>query len=145
MHRRPQFCAAMPSYTIAGGSSSREVSCCRCLVPRLAAVDASAGTFCVYYQQPCRRSRGAVQAQVIASRGDDTYISSRVFSIRMEPVVIGGELHEDGFTLFIEAILSTLRKLAFLSSLSLSPNSILMPSCRRSQASSLHRSRGRPP
>lgn len=40
----------------------------------------------------------------MVSRGDDTYISSRVFTIRVEPVIIGGEEHEDGFTLFVDAI-----------------------------------------
>lgn len=51
-----------------------------------------------------QEAEGAVQAQVMVSRGDDTYISSRLFTIRVEPVVIGGEGHEDGFTLFVEAI-----------------------------------------
>ncbi|MBQ9059201.1 MAG: hypothetical protein IJ125_08475 [Atopobiaceae bacterium] len=51
-----------------------------------------------------QEAEGAVQAQVMVSRGDDTYISSRVFTIRVEPVVIGGEEHEDGFTLFVDAI-----------------------------------------
>ncbi len=45
-----------------------------------------------------------MQAQVMVSRGDDTYISSRVFTIRVEPVAVGGEGHEDGFTLFVDAI-----------------------------------------
>ncbi|MCF6413497.1 hypothetical protein I7648_07250 [Collinsella tanakaei] len=40
----------------------------------------------------------------MVSRGDDTYISSRVFAIRVEPVLVGGTEHEDGFTLFVEAI-----------------------------------------
>ena len=68
------------------------------------AVDASAGTFEVYYPAAMQEAEGAVQAQVMVSRGDDTYISSRVFTIRVEPVVIGGEEHEDGFTLFLDAI-----------------------------------------
>ena len=38
------------------------------------------------------------------SRGDDTYISSREFTIRAEPVIVGGEEHEDGFTPFVDAI-----------------------------------------
>ncbi len=68
------------------------------------AVDASAGTFEVYYPAAMQGAEGAVQAQVMVSRGDDTYISSRVFTIRVEPVVIGGKEHEDGFTLFVDAI-----------------------------------------
>jgi hypothetical protein len=70
----------------------------------LSAVDASAGTFEVYYPAAMQEAEGAVQAQVMVSRGDDTYISSRVFTIRVEPVVISGEEHEDGFTLFVDAI-----------------------------------------
>lgn len=68
------------------------------------AVDASSGTFEVYYPAAMQEAEGAVQAQVMVSRGDDTYISSRVFTIRVEPVVVGGEEHEDGFTLFLDAI-----------------------------------------
>ena len=68
------------------------------------AVDASAGTFEVYYPAAMQGAEGAVQAQVMVSRGDDTYISSRVFTIRVEPVVIGGEEHQDGFKLFLDAI-----------------------------------------
>ena len=68
------------------------------------AVDASAGTFVVYYPAAMQEAEGAVQAQVMVSRGNDTYISSRVFTIRVEPVVVGGEEHEDGFTLFVDAI-----------------------------------------
>ena len=69
-----------------------------------AAVDASAGTFEVYYPAAMQEAEGAVLAQVMVSRGDDTYISSRVFTIRVEPVVVGGEEHEGGFTLFLDAI-----------------------------------------
>ena len=68
------------------------------------AVDASAGKFKVYYPSAMQETEGAVQAQIMVSRGDDTYISSRVFTIRVEPVVIGGKEHEDGFTLFVDAI-----------------------------------------
>ena len=68
------------------------------------AVDASIGTFEVYYPAAMQEAEGAVQAQVMVSRGDDTYISSRVFTIRVEPVVVGGEEHKDGFTLFLDAI-----------------------------------------
>lgn len=68
------------------------------------AVDAANGLFEVYYPAAMQQTEGAVQTQVMVSRGDDTYISSRVFTIRVEPVIVGGEEHEDGFTLFIEAI-----------------------------------------
>lgn len=68
------------------------------------AIDASAGTFEVYYPAAMQDAEGAVQAQVMVSRGGDTYISSRVFTIHVEPVVIGGEEHQDGFTLFVDAI-----------------------------------------
>ena len=68
------------------------------------AIDASAGTFSIYYPAAMCEAAGVVQAQVVVSRGDDTYINSRVFTVKVEPVVIGGEEHEDGFTLFLEAI-----------------------------------------
>lgn len=68
------------------------------------AVDAAAGTFEVYYPAAMQEAEGTVLAQVMVSRGDNTYISSRVFTIRVEPVVVGGEGHEDGFTLFVDAI-----------------------------------------
>lgn len=67
-------------------------------------VDASLGTFRVFCPATMRESASAVQVQVMVSRRDDTYISSRVFTIRVEPVIIGGEEHEDVFTLFPEAI-----------------------------------------
>ncbi len=68
------------------------------------AVNASAGTFVVYYPAAMQEAEGAVQAQAMVSRGDDTYISSGVFTIRVEPVIVGGDEHEDGFTLFVDAI-----------------------------------------
>lgn len=68
------------------------------------AVDAAAGAFRIFYPAAMCEAAGAVQAQIVVSRGDDTYISSRVFTIRVEPVVIGGEESEDGFTLFLDAI-----------------------------------------
>ena len=68
------------------------------------AVDDESGLFLVYYPAEMCAEEGAVQAQIVVSRGDDTYISSRVFTIRVEPVVIGGEETGDGFTLFLEAI-----------------------------------------
>ena len=67
-------------------------------------VDAGAGAFCVFYPAAMVSCEGAVDAQVVVSRGDDTYISSRVFQVRVEPVVIGGAESEDGFTAFLEAL-----------------------------------------
>ena len=69
-----------------------------------AAADASSGTFSVFYPAAMCGAAGAVQAQIVVSRDDETYISSRVFTIRVEPVIVGGEEHEDGFTLFLDAI-----------------------------------------
>lgn len=68
-------------------------------------VDASEGTFVVYYPAAMCGTAGAVDAQVMLSLGDDTYVSSRVFTIRVEPVLVNGEeQEEDGFTLFVGAI-----------------------------------------
>ena len=55
------------------------------------AVAASAGTFSVFYPAAMCESAGTVQAQIMVSRGDDTYISSRVFTIKVEPVIVGGD------------------------------------------------------
>ena len=67
-------------------------------------VDAEAGAFCVFYPAAMVAAEGAVDAQVVVSRGNGTYISSRVFQVRVEPVVIGGAESEDGFTTFLEAL-----------------------------------------
>ena len=68
-------------------------------------VDASEGTFVVYYPAAMCGTAGAVDAQVMLSLGDDSYVSSRVFTISVEPVLINGEeQEEDGFTLFVGAI-----------------------------------------
>ena len=61
-------------------------------------VNAAGGTFSVYYPAAMQEAEGAVQAQVMVSRGDDTYISSRVFTIRVEPVIVGGEEHDSTLT-----------------------------------------------
>lgn len=68
------------------------------------AVDASTGTFEVYYPAAMCESGGVVDAQVVVSRGDDTYISTRAFQVRVEPVIVGELETQDGFTLFIGAI-----------------------------------------
>lgn len=67
-------------------------------------IDESLGQYVVYYPAAMQEAEGAVLAQFMVSRGDDTYISSRVLTIRVEPVLVGGTEHEDGFTLFVEAI-----------------------------------------
>ncbi|MEE1372176.1 MAG: BppU family phage baseplate upper protein [Parolsenella sp.] len=67
------------------------------------AVDASAGTFVVYYPAAMACAEGTVDAQVIVSEGDNA-VSSRTFEIRVEQVLVGGDASEDGFTLFVEAI-----------------------------------------
>lgn len=68
-------------------------------------VDASEGTFVVYYPAAMCGTSGAVDAQIMLSLGDDSYVSSRVFTIRVEPVLVNGEdQQEDGFTLFVGAI-----------------------------------------
>lgn len=67
------------------------------------AVDASAGTFVVYYPAAMACAEGTVDAQIMVSEGDNA-ISSRTFEIRVEQVLVGGDSTEDGFTLFVEAI-----------------------------------------
>ena len=67
-------------------------------------VDESAGTFKVYYPAAMCGAAGYVDAQIMLSFIDGTYVSSRVFSIRVEPVLVDGTEQEDGFTLFIGAI-----------------------------------------
>ncbi|WP_417118845.1 collagen-like protein [Olsenella phocaeensis] len=67
------------------------------------AVDASAGTFQIFYPATMAGHEGIVYAQVVVSE-DEAAISSRVFCIHVEQVVIGGAESGDGFSLFIEAI-----------------------------------------
>ena len=69
----------------------------------MTAIDASLGQFKVFYPAAMQESEGAVDAQCMVSY-DDRTISTRAFTIRVEPVLIGGEEHEDGFTLFVGAI-----------------------------------------
>ena len=66
-------------------------------------IDASLGQFVVYYPAAMQDSEGAVDAQFMVS-WDDKSISTRAFTIRVEPVIIGGTESEDGFTLFVETI-----------------------------------------
>ena len=66
-------------------------------------IDASLGQFTVFYPAAMQEEEGAVEAQCMVSY-DGMCISTRAFTIRVEPVLIGGEEHEDGFTLFVSAI-----------------------------------------
>ena len=68
------------------------------------AVDASVGTFKVFYPAAMCEAAGIVDAAVMLSLGDDRYISTRNFNIRVEKVLIDGLEPEDGFTLFVQAI-----------------------------------------
>lgn len=69
----------------------------------MAEIDASLGQFVVYYPAAMQEAEGAVDARFMVSWGDKS-ISTRAFTIRVEPVIIGGTESEDGFTLFVETI-----------------------------------------
>ena len=66
-------------------------------------IDASLGQFAVFYPAAMQEEEGAVDAQCMVS-WDDRSISTRAFTIRVEPVLVGGEESGDGFTLFVDAI-----------------------------------------
>lgn len=66
-------------------------------------IDESLGQYVVYYPAAMQEAEGAVDAQCMVS-WDDKSISTRAFTIRVEPVIIGGTESEDGFTLFVETI-----------------------------------------
>ena len=66
-------------------------------------IDESLGQYVVYYPAAMQETEGAVDAQCMVS-WDDKSISTRAFTIRVEPVIIGGTESEDGFTLFVETI-----------------------------------------
>ena len=66
-------------------------------------IDALLGQYVVYYPAAMQETEGAVDAQCMVS-WDDKSISTRAFTIRVEPVIIGGTESEDGFTLFVETI-----------------------------------------
>jgi hypothetical protein len=53
------------------------------------AVDASEGQFCNYYPAAMAGNEGTVFAQIVVTEGASS-ISTRVFAIRVEQVVIGG-------------------------------------------------------
>ncbi len=67
-------------------------------------VSAAAGTCKMYLPAAIQEAQGTVDAQIMISLGSDRYISSRAFIIRVEPVLVGGTEHADGFALFVEAI-----------------------------------------
>lgn len=58
----------------------------------------------VFYPAAMQETAGMVDAQVVMSFADGRAFSTRVFGIRVEPMLVGGEQSEDGFTLFIDAI-----------------------------------------
>ena len=68
------------------------------------AIDASAGTFEVYYPAAMQECGGVVDAQVMVATSGDAYISTRTFQVRVEPVLVGELETQDGFTLFVGAI-----------------------------------------
>ena len=63
-------------------------------------IDASLGQYVVYYPAAMQESEGVVEAQFMVTH-DGKSISTRAFTIRVEPVIIGGTESEDGFTLFV--------------------------------------------
>ena len=67
------------------------------------AVDASQGVYRVFYPAAMCSEEGVVDAQFMVSH-DGGSISTRAFCVRVEPVLVGGDAHEDGFTLFTAAI-----------------------------------------
>ncbi len=60
--------------------------------------------WCVYYPAAMQETAGVVDGQIVVSLPGERTISTRVFGIRVEPVLIGGTESEDGFTLFVETI-----------------------------------------
>ncbi|WP_239462743.1 BppU family phage baseplate upper protein [Collinsella tanakaei] len=67
-------------------------------------IDASLGQFVVHYPAAMQEAEGAVDAQFMVTH-DGKSISTRAFTIRVEPVIIGGIESEDSFTLFVETIM----------------------------------------
>ena len=67
-------------------------------------IDASLGQYVVYYPAAMQGAEGVVEAQFMVTH-DGKSISTRAFTIRVEPVIIGGTESEDGFTLFVETIM----------------------------------------
>lgn len=68
------------------------------------AVDASAGTFRVFYPAAMAGAEGTVDVQIMVSFSDERSLSSRAFGIRVEQVLVGGVASGDGFSLFVDVI-----------------------------------------
>lgn len=66
--------------------------------------DAEGGAFSVFYPAAMTRAEGSVDCQVMVSLPGGGAISTRVFEVRVEQVLVGGTESEDGFTLFLDAI-----------------------------------------
>lgn len=67
-------------------------------------IDATLGQHVVYYPAAMQEAEGVVEAQFMVTH-DGKSISTRAFTIRVEPVIIGGTESEGGFTLFVETIM----------------------------------------
>lgn len=69
------------------------------------ATDTTSKTWRVYYPAALQEVAGTVDAQIMISFADKTSLTTRVFTIRVEPVLVGeGTDTHDGFTLFVEAL-----------------------------------------
>lgn len=67
-------------------------------------VDAEVGAFSVFYPAAMACAEGSVDCQVMVSLPDGGAISTRVFEVRVEQVLVGGAESVDGFSLFLDAI-----------------------------------------
>lgn len=67
-------------------------------------IDALLGQYVVYYPAAMQESEGVVETQFMVTH-DGKSISTWAFTIRVEPVIIGGTESEDAFTLFVETIM----------------------------------------
>lgn len=79
----------------------RETRCRGC--EPFEAVDPAKGSFRVYYPAAMAGHEGMVDAQIVVSE-DEGCLSTLVFQIRVEQVVVGGSESEDGFSLFVEVL-----------------------------------------
>lgn len=68
------------------------------------AVDDEHTEWRVYYPAALQETAGMVDAQVVVSLPEERALSTRVFGIRVEPVVVGGSESGDGFALFVDVI-----------------------------------------
>lgn len=62
------------------------------------------GVLSVFYPAAMQECADTVDAQVMVGFGDERTVSTRVFAIRVEPVLIDGTESPDGFTLFVDVI-----------------------------------------